>query len=337
MSTQRSLWYGYTDPVTIHRNGTNSFIRIRGTFNNSSKTITSVVDEPGFFNINYIIPGQKLVASTYFPSGTTITAVDTGANTIEVLDFPAATGAGGLARISPAETQYFIESGSLVGPTNNAIQNYQGVTGSEDTEYNTGDRKWGVFGIQAPSSNNTLTITGEFSLYEITRIYNRRESNTIADFYMSSSVGILQQKPDLTLASSADRLATVQLSETSSLPPIFDVTTIDNMPGGGVGFSGYPIAIPDIIDQVNTGSGAGSGFPFTGSAQITGSLSVTGSSTFELNQGQTTDFFLIKSSSFSSLKVNSDGVVTFGNFNILPTAVDGGMAYSGSNFYVGIE
>jgi hypothetical protein len=79
-------------------------------------------------------------------------------------------------------------------------------------------------------------------------------------------------------------------------------------------------------------------FPFTGSAQITGSLSVTGSSTFELNQGQTTDFFLIKSSSFNPLKVNSDGVVTFGNFiNTLPTAVEGGIAYSASNFYVGLE
>lgn len=330
MSTQRSLWYGYTDPVTIHRNGTNSFIRVRGNFDNASKTITSVVDVSGYFNIDYIIPGQRLVASTYFPSGTTVTAVDTGANTITVADFPEATGTSGLARISPAETQYFIESGSLFAPTNNAIQNYQGVTGSEDTEYNAGDRKWGVFGIQAPSSDNSLTITGEFALYEITRVYDRRESNTIADFYISSSVGILQQKPDLTLASSADRLATVQLSETSSLPPIFDVTTIDNMPGGGVGFSGYPLAIPDLIDQVNTGSGAGSGFPFTGSAVITGSLTISG------DAGEQ-DFFLVKSSSFTSFKISSSNVPVFGAFTTTPTAIAGGFIYSGSNFYAGVE
>ena len=330
MSTKRSLWYGYTDPVTIHRNGTNSFIRVRGTFDNSSKVITSVVDESGFFNIDYIIPGQTLVASTYFPSGTIITAVNTVSNTITVEDFPNASGGCGLARISPAETQYFIESGSLFAPTNNAIQNYQGVTGSEDTEYTTGDRKWGVFGIQAPSSNNSLTLTGEFALYEITKIYDRRESNTIADFYISSSAGILQQKPDLTLASSVDRLATVQLSETSSLPPIFDVTTIDNMPGGGVGFSGYSLAIPDILDQVNTGSGAGSGFPFTGSAVITGSLTISG------DVGEQ-DFFLVRSSSFTSFKISSSNVPVFGNFTTTPPAIAGGFIYSGSNFYAGIE
>lgn len=330
MSTQRSLWYGYTDPVTIHRNGTNSFIRVRGNFDNASKVITSVVDVSGYFNIDYIIPGQTLVASTYFPSGTTITAVDTVSNTITVEDFPDASGTSGLARISPAETQYFIESGSINAPTNNAIQNYQGITGSEDTEYTTGDRKWGVFGIQAPSSNNSLTITGEFALYEITKIYNRRESNTIADFYISSSVGILQQKPDLTLANSADRLATVQLSETSSLPPIFDVTTIDNMPGGGVGFSGYPLAIPDILDQINTGSGAGSGFPFTGSAVITGSLTISG------DVGEQ-DFFLVRSSSFTSFKISSSNVPVFGNFTTTPPAIAGGFIYSGSNFYAGIE
>ena len=129
-----------------------------------------------------------------------------------------------------------------------------------------------------------------------------------------------------------------EFSKTSSLGPMFSAISIDgSQVNEASGFAAYQIAVQDLFDRTATGSGAGSGFPFTGSAQITGSLSVTGSSTFELNQGQTTDFFLIKSSSFSSLKVNSDGVVTFGNFNSLPTAVSGGMAYSGSNFYVGIE
>jgi len=77
-------------------------------------------------------------------------------------------------------------------------------------------------------------------------------------------------------------------------------------------------------------------FPFTGSAQITGSLAVTGSSTFLKDTGRAGDFFLIQSASFTALKSTDKGVITFGDFTSLPTAVDGGFAYSGSNFYAGI-
>jgi len=102
------------------------------------------------------------------------------------------------------------------------------------------------------------------------------------------------------------------------------------MPGGGVGFSGYSLAIPDILDQVNTGSGAGSGFPFTGSAVITGSLTISG------DVGEQ-DFFLVRSSSFTSFKISSSNVPVFGNFTTTPPAIAGGFIYSGSNFYAGIE
>lgn len=331
MSDKRSLFYGFTDPTTIHRNGTNGFIRVNGTFDNASKTISNITDQGSFFNINYVIPGQRLIASTFFPSATIVTAVDTVANTITVEDFPAQSG-NGMMRISPAETQYFVEEAVLTAPTQNAIQNFQGITGSEDTEYSTDDRKWGVLGIQATTSSNGTPITGEFALYEITRVYNRRSSNSTADFYISSSVGILKQKPDLTLSTTNDRLPTVQLSETSSFPPIFDVTTVDQMPGGGVGFSGYPLAIPDLIDRINTGSGGSGGdtFPFTGSAVITGSLTLAG------DAGEQ-DFFLVRSASFTSFKISSSNVPVFGAFTTTPTAVAGGFMYSASNFYAGIE
>lgn len=330
MANNRSLWYGFVDPSTIHRNGTNNFIRIRGDFDSASNQITNVSAVSGYFDINYVIPGQQLVASTYHPSGTIITAVDVGNSTITTADQPSGTATNALSRISPAETQYFVVSASLAAPNNNAIQNYQGVTGSEDTEYNANDRKWGVIGPQASTSSNSDTITGEFSLYEITRIYNRRTSNTQADFYISSSTGILEQKPDLTLVTTADRLTTIQLSETSSLPPIFDVTTIDNMPGGGSGFAGYPLAIPDIVDKVNTGSGGG--FPFTGSANISGSMEIDGST------GERNDFFIVKNNTFTAFKVSSSNVTVFGDIQgARPVAVGGGMIYSASNFYAGID
>ena len=45
---------------------------------------------------------------------------------------------------------------------------------------------------------------------------------------------------------------------------------------------------------------------------------------------------LIKNSTNNGIKVQSDGVLQILEFSALPTAVDGGLAYSSSNFYVGL-
>ena len=37
------------------------------------------------------------------------------------------------------------------------------------------------------------------------------------------------------------------------------------------------------------------------------------------------------------LRVNSDGVLRFGSLDTLPTAVTGGLVYSSSNFYMGLD
>ena len=46
----------------------------------------------------------------------------------------------------------------------------------------------------------------------------------------------------------------------------------------GADVAAYQIALPQIIDHTGSDGGGGAAFPFTGSAQITGSLGVTGSS-----------------------------------------------------------
>ena len=63
--------------------------------------------------------------------------------------------------------------------------------------------------------------------------------------------------------------------------------------------------------------------------QFTGSIS--------LQSGNTNDFFLLKSGSFDSLKVNGQGVLTLGGFTFDPSAVAGGFYYSNTanEFYLG--
>ena len=63
--------------------------------------------------------------------------------------------------------------------------------------------------------------------------------------------------------------------------------------------------------------------------QFTGSI--------QLLSDKTTDFFLLKSSSFDSLTINGQGVLTLGGFSFDPTAVAGGFYYSSASneFYLG--
>mgnify|MGYP003624458352 FL=1 len=173
--------------------------------------------------------------------------------------------------------------------------------------------------------------------------------------------------------------------------------------------SGYQY-IGQTLDQfisLGSGGGSGDGFPFSGSAQITGSLNITGSGIiidsnsdtpsltfkesglvsgavktsggnliFDASSGteqaritpagnfgigtptpsekltvagnalitgsltitsSLNDIFLIKSGSVDLLKMSSSGALVFADLPTAPSPVAGGMFYSSSNFYVGVE
>ena len=68
----------------------------------------------------------------------------------------------------------------------------------------------------------------------------------------------------------------------------------------------------------------------TGNSKFSGSLEVK-------SVNSTDDFFLLKSGSLDSLKVNNQGVLVLGGFTFEPTAVKGGLYYNDSEdeFYAG--
>ena len=102
---------------------------------------------------------------------------------------------------------------------------------------------------------------------------------------------------------------------------------------------------------------------FIGHARITGSLTISGSDTLTnigpfLNKGNFTDtiftdvlsasiaqftgdgtnnILIIKSGSSFPITVNHDGLIIFDEFTYTPTPVLGGLLYSGSDFYFGLE
>lgn len=245
---QDRLFYGAIDNATIFANGSNGFIRIKFDADTSSTTLTNVVDVSGYFGLNNIIPGQQLVASGQFPSGTTIVSVDVNAGEIVVSDNPEANGTNRTGRVSPPKGQYFINSGSLTVPTNNPINVFD-ITGSEDTQYDSTQNKFGVLLLQASTSSLSSAISGEFAQYEISRVVDRQNTAQASFYITSSDEGILAEEPDKAAASGITSFAIVELSYSSSLATIFN-QTVAGTPAGGYEVAAYQIAIQEFLDDL---------------------------------------------------------------------------------------
>ena len=245
---QDRLFYGAIDNATIFANGSNGFIRVTFDADVASKTLSNVTNVSGYFGIGEIIPGQQLVATTQFPSGTTVVSVSIGSQEIEVSDFPAASGTNRLGRVSPPKGQYFINSGSLTVPTNNPIDVFD-ITGSEDTYYNPTQNKYGVLLLQASTSSLSSAISGEFAQYEISRVIDRQNAVQASFYITSSATGILAEEPDKAAASGITSFAIVELSYSSSLATIFN-QNVAGTPAGGYEVGAYQIAVQEFLDDL---------------------------------------------------------------------------------------
>ena len=259
-------------------------------------------------------------------SGTTLT-VDTPAN------------ATGTTQTFAADTPvgtYFISSASFSDPQN--IINVNDVTGSLDTDYN--KELSPKYAILAAASS-TLTdnaITGKFHNYVITDVPYRNPSiGEISVFVSWGEAGIESDSGEVMYQGSDQTLAIGAMSVTSSQISTFDPSIITGLdPGANVG--PYQITLPAVIDK----TGSGDTFPYTGSAEISGSLAVTGSNTFLLNNGNEFKIQSIKGNpTLDLLNVNGDtNVINFhayGNADVKPAAVLGGIYFTSASLFIGIE
>ena len=73
--------------------------------------------------------------------------------------------------------------------------------------------------------------------------------------------------------------------------------------------------------------------------QVSGTLfsDIISSSDFQLFSDGTNDIITITSQSTTPVMINPAGVITLDNFQYTPTPVEGGLLYSGSDFYLGLE
>jgi hypothetical protein len=311
----RQLFYGKLSDASPIGNGSNSYIRVTFDATTSSTTLTNVTDVGGvYLGLDFVRVGQMLVQSSSFPTGVTITAVDTVANTITVASLPATNITQGLARISPAEGDYYIASSSIFDPQ--GLINFNNITGSLDSDYDsTLSPEYAVLG-QAANGSNT-SINGRFHKYEIQEVYYRNVAATEGSIYISwDEKGTEASSGDQLFTGTNQTVAVVALSDNESLAPMFK----SNFSGftdlnTGQEFAAYQIEVQDFLDDliqtdiyytgslvsknngginftgsgvnvtvsgsdgvfVNITGGGGDPFPYTGSAIISGSLEVIGS------------------------------------------------------------
>ena len=338
MAVNSRLRFGAVEPSEIIRGGTSDQIgRITiGSISSGNTTVSSISDISGYRGLEFALPGMELfiiTGTTPSTFTTKIVSVNVAGNSIVIEDSPGfnASNCPTLVRALP-KGMYFFESSSLTVP-NNAGWDFRRVTGSLDDNYDaTAGKDYGVIGQLAFTTDASSLIGGMFGQYKVLQTHYR--TNSELSFFATASTGALIEDTDQTLGSGQSIYGLVELSDEFDLATIFNGDDVGSATLDSLGLSTYNVAISNVID---TQLANASSFPFTGSAQISSSLGVTGSAQFIKDAGSSGDFFLIKSSSFESLKTNVNGVVTFGDFNALPTAVAGGFAYSASNFYAGIE
>lgn len=308
----RQLFYGKLAGVSPIGNGSNSYIRIRFDATTSSTTLTNVTDVSGYFGQDKIRVGQVLVESSAFPTGTVITAVDTGNNTITVEDNPATAESQGLGRISPAQGDYFIPSASLTDPQ--GLVTFNNITGSDDSDFDADDTVYAILGPAANSSQNL--IVGRFHKYTVSEVFHRNGSGGEGSIYIKwGEKGTESDSGDEMYSAASQTFAIVGLTPSESLAPMFtrNLSGIQDL-NTGQETAAFQIEVQDFLDDlvttdvfytgsnvasnienlnftgngvtvetsgsrgvvINIPGGSGDAFPYTGSAGITGSLEVIG-------------------------------------------------------------
>ena len=325
-----SLEYNGSSGLYSNENQTNGFIRLNGT--GSGTNVTGLASVSGYFDINYVKPGM-VISSTI--GNTTVVTVDVGSNSLTTAD---TVSGQGLLRIRPQKGLYFFESASFSKVGTGEPSDLRDITGSDDSEYNTDYNKWGIVASLAVTGSVTTTVAGDYGQYQITEITDRI-SNSRMNFFASSSNDLGNNFIERSGSQVSAGSSYLIVSEISNDNGLMSLAGANDLSGGGqgLGLAAYNSSVGSVLAQLTSGSGA---FPHTGSAQITGSLGITGSVDTLLNSSEN---FLIKNATAvtqSLFKIDNEGVAVFRareGSDGAPSAIVGGLYFTTSSAFIGVD
>ena len=332
------LSYSSTDFFS-DENNQNGFIRINADTTSGSPIITNVGEQSGgAFTTSELMVGMTLVSSGEFSGDVTITNLDLGNNQITVSANATATAQNQVMRVRPAKGMYFFESASFNKVGTGEPSDLRDITGSEDANYDNNALKWGVVAPLAITGSPSTTVAGLYGQYEITQIQSRI-SNTQMNFFATASDSLPSfiEESGSQISAGSSTLMVSQISNN-----LMTIAGASDVGGGGQGLAlaAYQNAVASVFSTLTSGSGGGDAFPHTGSAQITGSLGVTGSVETLLASNEN---FLIKNATAptqSLFKVDDEGVAVFRareGADGVPSAVVGGLYFTTSSAFLGVD
>ena len=312
-------------------------IALNGDTTSGQPSITNAVAIAGF-NLALLRVGQTIntISGGGFSSDVTITNVV--GTTITVNTNAAATQTGGTFTADTPAGVYFFESASFSDPQNALTVN--NITGSADADFDINlSSSFAILG----SATNTLggsIVSGKFHYYKLTEVTSRDVGgSTISAFVGWGEVGTESDSGNFLLTTPNQAIAIGSLSITASQMNIFGDEILTGL-ASGADVAGYQIALPQIIDHTGSDGGGGAAFPFTGSAEISGSIDMTGSFSTLLNSNEE---FIIKNATATSqslFNINQEGVAEFRariGADGAPTPKLGGMYFTTSSAFIGIE
>ena len=336
MAYDKQLFIGKLTSVTPKYD---NVIALNGNTTSGQPQITNAVALGGF-DLALLRVGQIIntISGGGFSGDVTITSIS--GTTISVNTNAAATQTGGTFTADMPAGIYFISSASFSDPA--GVITVNSITGSNNTDYKEAlSPIYSILG-QAANTLGGSIITGKYHYYKLTDVVSRDiAGSTISSFVAWGEVGVESDSGDFLYAAGNQPLAIGQFSTTASQMTIFGD---DYLTGLGVGsdVAPYQIALPQIIDH--TGSdGGGAAFPFTGSAEISGSIDMTGSfSTLLDTTGPSTENFIIKNAQATSqslFEIDKEGIATFRvqPDGVIPSAVEGGLYFTTASAYIGIK
>jgi hypothetical protein len=334
MSFEPQLFIGRLSSVTPQYD---NIVAILGDTVNGLPTITNVAPFNAAQDITLLRVGQTIntVTGGGFSSNVIITNIAGSTLTVDINAVASQT--GGIFTADTPAGIYFFNSASFLDPQ--SVLTVNDITGSNDADYNpTLTPEYAIIG-QASNTLGGSAINAKFHLYKITDVtYRDLGTSKISGYIAWAEQGTEADSGNFLFAQTNQVLAIGALSPSSSNVTIYDNAAITSTPAGS-SVAGYQIALPSIIDQSATGS-VGVNFPYTGSAEITGSLGVTGSSEFLINSSEN---FIIKNASSptqSLFNINQDGVAVFRareGVDGVPTAIVGGLYFTTSSAYIGVN
>jgi hypothetical protein len=317
-----------------------NLVIITGSITAGSNNITNI-SALSTYDLNLLRVSQSVYSvSNGFTSSAYITNIS--ASTI-TLSSTSSLSQGDTLGFSTPKGVYFFKSSSFTDPNNLiTVNNISGSDIGKD------------YAIIAQAQRSGSLIIGRFHLYLISEVTHRSIENSKLSFFVKWGEPYSEEESGDIIRIDGRNLAIVDLTNINALAPEFnrEIPGLENLPIGS-DIAAWNIALNNYLSQFqsslvldnnfdnylitatgnNTLNGESS-LRFDGSGLIIGG---TGNSQALLTITGSGDLVLIKNISGSGIKINNQGITQLLEYNGTPNAIGGGIYYSGSTFFIGID